>query len=70
MLFQDWIAMGREHGFCSLPTCSTHDILPMSEEENTEWDKGNDPCCVVVRVYQTREEYEEVETPAPDLSGS
>jgi hypothetical protein len=69
MNFQDWLDIGRKHGFCSLPTCSTHEIVPMSEEEEKEWDKGLDPCQVVIRVYSTREEYIEVEGHAPTLNG-
>ena len=46
----DWLLLGIKKGWCSPPACSTHDLIPMSAEEEAEWEEGNDPCQYVVRV--------------------
>lgn len=51
MELHEWIAIGREHGFCSRIACDTHEGVPQSEAEEKEWDEGGDPCILVVRIY-------------------
>lgn len=46
----DWIAYGVERGFCSPACCSTHDGLPMSDEEEQEFEDGWDPCLHALRI--------------------
>lgn len=65
MDFHDWLAIGREHGYCSLPVCETHDGVPTSQTEQDEWDEGYDPCIHVIRVYSSPEHMEEVERTLP-----
>lgn len=50
MTFDEWVAMGQEQGWCSAPVCQTHDMVPMSDDEATEFDAGEDPCVWVLRV--------------------
>lgn len=51
MTFDEWLEIGLRNGYCSPTVCSTHDALPMTEEEDAEWEDGGDPCCHVVRLY-------------------
>jgi len=47
----DWLTVGLENGWVTLPYCVTHDGSPYdNEEEVTDWDDGGDPCHVVVRL--------------------
>lgn len=50
MTFNDWVTMGMNYGYCSLPFCQTHDGL-LTEEEIAAFDEGDDPCILVARVY-------------------
>lgn len=48
--FAFWLRIGIEKGWISNTYCSTHDGLPLSPEEETQFDEGFDPCCFCVRV--------------------
>lgn len=61
MKLHDWIAIGREHGFCSAVTCETHDGIPMSDKEYAQFDNGDDPCVLAVRIYTEDTTMEDVE---------
>jgi len=50
LTFEEWLTVGIKEGYCSPEYCSTHDAGFMTEAEEQEWDKGNDPCCHVVRL--------------------
>ena len=52
MTFDEWITYGIKKGWCGPPVCYTHDGLPMSEQEYTEFDEGQDPCTHIVRMYE------------------
>jgi hypothetical protein len=53
MTFADWVSLGVERGWCSVPTCGSHDWLPVSEEEEAEFEEfGEFPCMTVVRLYR------------------
>ena len=65
MDFNTWLAIGREHGFCSLPVCETHDGVPLSMMEQDAWEEGDDPCVHVLRLYESTEQMEEVESTLP-----
>lgn len=51
--FDEWMKLGVDNNFVGPPVCSTHDGVPMSLEEEQEFDEGNDPCIHVVRLYET-----------------
>ena len=53
MTLREWIEYGQEKGFCSAPTCDTHEGLPLSDPEVEEFDAGNDPCVLGVRIYKS-----------------
>jgi hypothetical protein len=65
MDFNTWLAIGREHGFCSPPVCSTHDGTPMSDREIDIWDDGEDLCINILRLYEDPRVMDEVERNIP-----
>ena len=50
MTQDEWLKIGIEEGFCSPPLCSTHDGMPMTEEEDADFEDGGDPCIPAVRL--------------------
>jgi hypothetical protein len=49
--FEIWLDNGIERGWITEPFCNTHEGDPyMSEEEAQEWEKGGDPCQVVIKI--------------------
>jgi hypothetical protein len=59
--FNSWIAYGINKNFCGPPVCTTHDGIPMTEEESNEFDEGYDPCIHVMRPYDNLEERQAIE---------
>ena len=55
MTFEQWLAYGVQHGFCSEQFCDTHDGGPMTEAESAVWDAGFDPCRHMVRLGTPKE---------------
>jgi len=51
MDFVDWLNYGIDMGWCSGIVCETHDITPITAEEDAMWDAGEDPCCTIVRIW-------------------
>jgi len=49
--FAEWVSIGIERGWCSVPTCATHDGIPRTEAEESAWDDGWDPCENVLRLW-------------------
>lgn len=47
----EWIAVGVANDWCSVPSCATHDGIPMDEDEEEEWEDGMDPCQHVLRLW-------------------
>ncbi len=60
MSFDEWLHIGLERGWCGPPVCSTHDGIPMSEQEEAEFDEG-DPCVHIIRLYEDEEHKTAVE---------
>jgi len=49
----EWFDFGIEKGWISFAYCATHDGFAfVSDEEMEAWDRGEDPCHVVVSVYE------------------
>ena len=61
MEHHEWIIYGMERGWIGPRVCAIHDGLPMTEEEESEFDEGYDPCILVYRIYDSLEEKEAVE---------
>ena len=61
MEHHEWIIYGMERGWIGPRVCAIHDGLPMTEEEESEFDEGYDPCIPVYRIYDSLEEKEAVE---------
>jgi hypothetical protein len=52
MSFYDWIEEGYARGWAGPPVCQTHDGIPLTPEEDKEFDQGGDPCVHVIRLYE------------------
>jgi hypothetical protein len=52
MTFHEWLQAGIDNGYCTKPVCSTHDGLPLTpqEEANYEDDGYTDDCIPAVRL--------------------
>ncbi len=61
MEHHEWIMYGMERGWIGPRVCATHDGLPMTEEEESEFDEGYDPCIPVYRIYDSLEEKKAIE---------
>lgn len=51
MEFNEWLAHGVTNEWVSMPVCDTHEGTPMRLWEQEEWMEGNDPCIVVLRLW-------------------
>jgi hypothetical protein len=51
MTYDEWYQLGVQNKWCSEVACSTHDGIPMTPEEEAEWDEGYDPCVPVLRLW-------------------
>lgn len=49
--FFEWIEEGVKRGWVSKPVCATHDGLPMTAEEEQDWDEGYDSCVIGMRLW-------------------
>lgn len=61
MNFEDWLKKGYEMGWIGPPVCQTHDGIPLTTEEDKEFDDGGDPCVHVLRLYEDESIKESVE---------
>lgn len=51
MTFEEWLEHGQLEGWISDPHCQTHDGTRMTEEEDEQFNDGDDPCIIVVRIW-------------------
>jgi hypothetical protein len=54
MDYFEWRDLGISKGWISEPFCDTHDAGFMTEEEEQAWEKGEDPCMFVFRIYEEK----------------
>jgi hypothetical protein len=52
--FDEWLQEGIALGFCGPTICYTHDGLPLTQEEDEQFEEG-DPCVHMLRLYEDRE---------------
>ena len=52
--YDEWRAIGLRNGWAGPAVCSTHDGIPMSADEEDEFEDG-DPCIHVMRMYDSPE---------------
>jgi hypothetical protein len=50
--FEQWLKFGIDKGWCGPSVCYTHDGLPSSEPEDSEFEDGGDPCMHIIRLYE------------------
>jgi hypothetical protein len=53
--FEEWLQEGLTNGFCGPAICYPHDGLPVTEEEDREFEEGADPCIHILRLYEDRD---------------
>jgi hypothetical protein len=58
--FDEWLQEGISSGFVGPAICYTHDGLPLSQQEDEEFEEG-DPCIHILRLYEDRETKSAVE---------
>jgi len=49
--FLDWLNQGVNRGWVSEAVCVTHNGLPSTEDEDSEWEEGYDPCVPGLRIW-------------------
>lgn len=49
--FRDWLEYGITIGYCSIPSCNTHEGPALTDDEWKQFDDGDDPCVPIVRLY-------------------
>lgn len=59
--FDEWMKIGITEGYTGAPICSTHDGIPMTPEEEQEFEEGGDPCVHVLRLYESLEDKASIE---------
>lgn len=62
MTFEEWLTHGIMNKWCSPPVCGTHDVAPMTPEEEADFDMGLDPCFTIVRLFADAEECDEAKS--------
>ena len=55
MSFTEWVEEGYIRGWIGPPVCQTHDGIPLTTEEDKEFEEGSDPCVHVIRLYEDKE---------------
>jgi hypothetical protein len=53
--FDEWLQEGLTNGFCGPAICYPHDGLPLTLEEDREFEEGGDPCIHILRLYEDRD---------------
>jgi len=59
MSFDEWLEYGVSQKWCLWPVCHVHDGVPLTVDEEFEFDEGHDPCVHVIRVLESPEQWEE-----------
>lgn len=52
MKFYEWLKIGIDNEWVSDVVCDTHEGVPMTDEEMSKWDEGEDPCILAIRVWE------------------
>jgi hypothetical protein len=60
MDFEAWLKMGYDKGWVGPDVCVTHDGVPMTASEDSEFETG-DPCVHVMRLYESTDVKRDVE---------
>lgn len=64
MTFDEWVKYGYENEWVGVPVCYTHDGVPTTASEDSEFEMG-DPCIHVMRLYESTEQKIDVEMNHP-----
>jgi hypothetical protein len=55
MDFNEWVQIGIENKWCGPAVCHTHDWLPLTADEESAIDEGDEPCIHILRLYADEE---------------
>lgn len=61
MHYTEWIKLGIDNGWCTSTVCYTHDGVPMTEDEEQQFEQGDDPCIHISRMCETPEQQQQIE---------
>lgn len=61
MNYDEWLEEGYINGWVGPPICQTHDGIPLTSEEDAEFEQGGDPCVHVLRLYEDKSVKEDIE---------
>lgn len=56
--YDEWLEVGVKAGWVSKPYCSMHEVGPLRDWEEAEFDDCGDPCILVTRIW--KDGYEDV----------
>ena len=62
---ESWLYLGWLNGWASAPTCTDHDGVAMSEDEEIESEEYGEVCVSVVRLYESDLQKKQVERNCP-----
>lgn len=67
MTIDEWLQIGYKNKWAFPPQCDTHEGTPLSDEEDRAFGDGEDPCVVVMRVFNTESQFNGVAEGNPHL---
>jgi len=59
--FTEWLNYGIANNFCGTLICYNHDGVPMTSEE----EQDEEPCVPIIRIYDTKQQKNDVENNHP-----
>ncbi len=55
--FDEWLAIGKANKWVSDTVCATHDVIPVTREEDADFEES-DPCIHVLRLYECEADFD------------
>jgi hypothetical protein len=59
MDFDQWLAYGVDRKWCLYPVCEIHDGIPMTLDEELQFEQGLDPCVHILRLTEDEASWDE-----------
>lgn len=57
-----WLQYGIDNGFCSPLVCACHDGIPMTADEDQDWNDDGETCVFIVRPYADDQQRRDIES--------
>ena len=61
MSISEWLEYGKRRSWISAVVCYLHDGPPLTTDEETQLETGDEPCINIIRVYDSAEQKAEAE---------